>query len=265
MSIQGVRVGVPCEQATGNCPDKFNCPAGTCPDFTIKRHDTKPAFKVSLKTCDGVFDLSEENLVVEVNLWTKGKLKSAIDESNDYFGLADNIGFEQILVGDIIVMDRVRRPEYMLVIGFDENNKLVRVQRGYNGTDISAWKKGTSFKIFRLMNASGEVELSVEDITQLDGTVLEDQLTEAFLVYEWSPESTCLPGCFWLEFKLLKMAEEVTSSSLSTTPSVTPSFTPSTYTPADYGCSLGDGVSWSRRLPVDKEGFLIKIVDAFFD
>jgi len=29
------------------------------------------------------------------------------------------------------------------------------------------------------------------------------------LVYEWQPEDTCLPGCYWIEFKLLKMKDVI--------------------------------------------------------
>ena len=31
------------------CTDKFGCPHYRCPDFIIRRFDTKPAFKVSLQ------------------------------------------------------------------------------------------------------------------------------------------------------------------------------------------------------------------------
>ena len=189
------------------CPDVFGCPANTCPDFVIRRHDTKPPLKVSVEDCDGAMDL--QALVIEVNMWALGKFKAAITDSDTYFQLADNIGFEQIMVGDIIVMDRVRLPERMLVTGFDEANKLVQVQRGYHGTTPSAWKKAETMRIFRIMNAPAESELSYEDITEVDGTVTKDVLQGAYLIYEWQPEDTCLPGCYWLEFKILKMIDTV--------------------------------------------------------
>jgi len=190
-------------QCQAYCPDKFGCPPDRCPDFTIRRHDTKPNFKVLVEDCDGPLDI--QGLVIEVNMWAKGKLKKKIMEDCEYFGLANDIGFEQIMVGDIIVMDRVRSPEYMLVIGFDECNKLVRVQRGYRDTTPSRWKKGTPLRIFRIMNAPAQTELVFEDIENVDGTVDRDVLTNAFLIYEWSAEDVCLPGCYWLEFKILKM------------------------------------------------------------
>lgn len=318
--------------------DSFGCPRDRCPDFLIKRHDTKPAFKVSVEDCDGPLDLT--GLVLEVNMWSIARLKADIAGSNTYFALANNIGFNQVMVGDIIIMDRVRRPEHMLVTAFDENNKLIQVQRGYNGTPISEWKKGSLMRIFRVLNGVGEVEMLFDDIEQVDGTTLTNQLTDSFFIYEWNAEDTCLPGCYWLEFKLIKMLGPAhflfstawtgprhlvgstyytgtiqTDSSViltfnpadntyliqdgewrgathlssgqyftgsvfddgsvplsitniqalcngCTTPSAVsfvPSFTNPSLTPADFGCTLGDGVEWVRRFPSDGEGFLIKI------
>ena len=190
-----------------HCLDKFGCPKDRCPDFVIRRHDTKPPFKVAVNDCDGPLELS--GLVIEVNMWALAKLKCKITEADEYFPLADNIGFEQIMVGDIIVMDRVRLPEYMLVTGFDECNGFVRVQRGYRGTTPSKWKKGQEMKIFRILNGVAQSESVFEDIQNVDGTTDEDVLTDALLVYEWQPEDTCLPGCYWLEFKILKMIDSV--------------------------------------------------------
>lgn len=258
MSVRGSRIGVSCDVVTNQgCVDVLGCPSNRCPDFILKRHDTKPPFKVVVDDCDGALDLTDETLVLEVNMWAKGKLKKAVTADDTYFSLADNIGFEQIMMGDIIVMDRVRRPEQMLVIGFDETNGFIRVQRAYGGTQASAWKRGTGLKIFRIMGGSAEINLVYEDVLQPDGSTTEDQLVESQLVYEWQANDTCLPGCFWLEFKLLKMSENDVSSQ-----SVIPSFTPSTLTPEDFGCGLGDGVEWSRRFPTSDEGFLIKIEDS---
>ncbi len=189
-----------------SCPSQDGCP-DICPDFIIRRHDTKPAFKISVEDCDG--PLNVQGLVVEINMWAKGKLKSAITTTDTYFALADGIGFYQIMIGDIIVMDRVRAPEYMLVTAFDEDNKFIQVERGYRSTTISNWKKGTPLRIFRIMNAPGETEIVIEDISSPDGTIEKNVLTEAYLQYEWRPEDTCLPGCYWLEFKILKMKELV--------------------------------------------------------
>ena len=191
-----------------NCPTKDGCPTdGTCPDFMIKRHDTKPVLRVSIEDCNGPIDFRAN--IIEVNMWALAKLKAAIDDTIDYFRLADDVGFEQVMVGDVIIMDRARLPEHMLVLGFDEENKLIQVQRGYHGTTPSSWKKGSTMRIFRIMNGIAESELIFEDITDVDGTVENDVLTESVLIYEWQAQDTCLPGCFWLEFKVLKMQDVV--------------------------------------------------------
>jgi hypothetical protein len=243
-----------------NCPDKFGCIPGVCPDFTIRRHDTKPPFKVLVDDCDGPLDLTD--LVLEASMWANAKLKANLSTTDDYFALADNIGFGQAMVGDIIIMDRTRMPEHMLVIAFDEKNKLIQVQRGYHGTQISEWNKGDSLRIFRFMGATGETEMVLRDILQLDGTTAEDQLTESFLVYSWGENDTCLPGCYYLEFKLLKMTEVEAMTLATTTEPIVPSFTDPNLTPASFGCGLGAGVEWVRRFPVSGEGFLIQIVDS---
>jgi hypothetical protein len=203
-------------------------------------------------------------MILEVNMWANAKLKTAIDQDDTYFALADNIGFNQVMMNDIIIMDQVRLPEHMLVTGFDERNHLIRVQRGYNGTQAQAWAKGTGMKIFRVLNAPGTIELIDQDVTQPDGST-DTILTDTLLVYEWNPEDTCLPGCYWLEFKLLKEEQvQVTSPQMAMLShhdvSITPSFTPSTMSASDFGCSMGAGIEWVRRFPVAKQGFLIQVI-----
>ncbi len=243
------------------CPDKFGCPPDRCPDFIIKRQDTMPIFKTLIEDCNGAMDLTDENLVVEVNIWFNAKLKYFLDSETDYFEFADGIGFEQAMVGDVIVMERSRLPERMLIIGFDENNKLVQVQRGYQNTNISSWKKGTKMKIFRTSGASASIESVLGDVLQEDGTTLSDQLLETYLNYEWSVKDTCTSGCFWLEFKLLKMIEEDEDISMQAVSYTDISFTSSDMSAEDFGCILGSGVEWIRRFPVDSDGFLIKIIN----
>ncbi len=194
-------------QSQNQCLSKDGCPPGVCPDFTIRRHDTKPPLKISVEDCDGPLDV--QGLVVEVNMWALAKLKYNMEVEDTYFPLADNIGFEQIMIGDIIVMDRARLPEYMLVTGFDEKQKFVRVERAYRNSTASEWPKGQKMKIFRILNAPASSELVYEDVREVDGTLTSDVLQGAYLVYEWAPEDTCLPGCYWLEFKLLKMIDAV--------------------------------------------------------
>jgi len=241
-------------QQTLTCLDKFGCPNGICPDFEIKRHDTRPPFIITVSDCDGPLDLTDT--VVEVSMWAKAKLKRAVSDTDTYFKLSDDIGFEQSLVGDIIVVDRIRLPEQMLVIGHDEVNKYIQVQRGYNGSPVSSYKRNTGLRIFRVLNSVGETNMVMEDIEQVDGTTT-NELTESQLIYYWQPNDTCLPGCYWFEFKLLKMA--VADMLIFNPLNIVPTFT--SVTPADAGCDLGSGVEWARRFPVQGD-FLIKITDS---
>ncbi len=235
-----LRPSPPTCSSGSNC-SKDGCPPGVCPDFTIKRHDTRPPFKVNITEDDGPLDLT--GLVLEANMWINTKLKKDVAADDTNLAFADNIGFEQVLVGDIIVMSRVRSPEQMLITGFDEDNKLIQVERGYNGTTAGAYKKGTKMKAFRFMSQPAVTEMLYDNIEQIDGTTLCDQLTDSLLVYEWTANDTCVPGCFWLEFKLLSMLSEI----------VVPSSTPV--------CFSGVGVDWVRRFPNCDDGFLIKICD----
>jgi hypothetical protein len=245
-----------CGTGSSSCPDAFGCSGPA--DFWIKRHDTKPPFKIKVTECDGTpMDLT--GLILEASMWYRAKLKRDLEITDTYFALADNIGFDQCKVGDIIVMDRVRAPEQMLITGFDENLKLIQVQRGYNGSIISQFKKGTVLRVFRVLNAIATTEMDKESITQIDGKTLDNVLTESRLVYEWLAPDTCLPGCFYFEFKLIKMTDDSTMDSLMLTPS-TPSFI--SYTAEEMGCDAGSGVEWVRRFPTDSDGYVIRIFDS---
>lgn len=243
-----------CTANTTGCVDQFNCADGSCPDFLIKRNDTKPEFKVKVEDCDGPIDLTD--LVLEASMWANGKLKTAMTPSVDYLSLADNIGFNQVMVGDVIVFSRPRQTEHMLVTAFDEDNYFIQVQRGYHGTTAQSWKKGQALKIIKFMNVPSTTLMNLEDVINTDGTTTSDVLTESFLVYNWQPTDTCLPGCYFLEFKLMKMAAPVAIAPLSTTPSFSnPSL-------VDYHCGLPTNVEWIRRFPADSEGYKIKIYDS---
>jgi hypothetical protein len=208
--------GIGCGQRVArSCPDELGCIPGVCPDFTIRRHDTMPPFKVRLEDCDGPMDLT--GLVPEATMWAKGKLKKALQPTDTYFALADNIGFNQIMVGDIIVLDRPRLPEQMLVTGFDEDDRLVLVQRGYHGTTPQAWKKGTPLRIMKFQNAQAQTEMIYQDQLNIDGTTQQNVLVDSFLIYDWGPDDTCLPGCYYLEFKLIKMQQSSTQTAAPAT------------------------------------------------
>ena len=113
------------------CPDSLSC--DICPDFIIRRHDTQPPFRVSVENCDGPIEL--EGSILEVNMWANGRLKNTMGAADTYSQLADIFWFLRRMIGDIIILDRVRQPEHMLVTGFDEDNYFIRynLQRGYNG------------------------------------------------------------------------------------------------------------------------------------
>lgn len=221
-----------------NCSDVYGC-NGECPDLSIRRYDNKPFFKVKVEDCDGPLDLTD--LVLEATMWAKAKLKKALTPDDTSLSFADNIGFPQVMIGDILLMEKARLPEKMLVTGFDEENNLVLVERGYQGTIAQNWKKGSALKILKFIDVASKTEMILQDITQMDGTVLEDQLIESYFVYEWGPNDTCLSGCYLLEFKLMKMSDDLGPA------------------PTDYGCGLPVGVQYIQRYPTDSEGFKIKI------
>jgi len=195
----------------------------------MKRHDTRPSLKISMEDCDGVVDLTNEHLVLEASMWFDAKIKSAIDESSDVISFADGRGFDQVLVGDVIVMDRVRSPERMLVNEIDESSKSISVERAHGGTSASSWPKGSALRAFRFMDVTAAIESVYEDVTQVDGTT-SNQLTETFLVFNWDASHTSMPGCYWLEFKLTMMS--------------------------------GQEVEWVKRLPLSSDGFLVSILDS---
>lgn len=224
-------LGIGCSSSQSNCLDSSGCPSDRSADFCIKKNDTTPPFKISIEDCDGVVDLTG-NFILEVNIWIKTKLKKSINDTETELSFADNIGFNQILEGNMIQMDRARNSEKMLITGFDEENLTVTVTRGYDGTVAQSWAKGSALRVFRAIDAPGSIESVIEDITKEDGTILQDQLTNTFLVFNWIDDTTSLSGCFWLEFKLIQMNEDL-SEILSV-----------------------------KRYPSEDEGFLIRILDS---
>ena len=48
-----------CNITSSGCTDLLGCNSGICADFALKRHDTKPDFKLNLSDCDGPVDLTE--------------------------------------------------------------------------------------------------------------------------------------------------------------------------------------------------------------
>jgi len=220
MTIQNAQVGVPVLFSTTGANCQSSCDS-VCPDFTLKRHDTYPPFRVSAQDCSGPLPLTDKSLILEVSMWTHGKLKADLtnvstDPKYSVFQLAGHQGFDQIMINDIIVMHQARVPEQMLIIGFDEADKYIYVQRGYHGTPIAYWKKGTHMRIFRTLNATAP-QTAIEEVKGteigIDGSTKNNVLKGTYLVYNWGTGDTCLAGCYMLEFKLIKMTTATTSTS----------------------------------------------------
>lgn len=220
-------VGVGCTQNLQGCKGGSTC--DSTPDFCIKRGDTRPSFKVSVEDCDGVVDLTDENLVLEASMWFKSKLKLAVSSSETTLSFADNIGFDQVSVGDLIILDMPRNPEQMLVSSINESSKTIQVQRGYNSTSTSAWPKGNLLRVFRFIDLPAKIESVFEEISSLDGSTSE-QLVDTFMVLDWEPPHTSLAGCYLLEFRLTMLD--------------------------------GSSISWTKKTPLSKEGFLVRVADS---
>jgi hypothetical protein len=223
-------LGIGCSQS-GGCSDQSGCPEGIKPDFCIKRNSTAPSFKINVEDCDGVVDLTG-NFGLQASIWATAKLKRSIDSNDLEIAFADNLAFDLVKQNNIILMSRARNPEKMRITGFDEDAKTITVQRGYDSTQAQSWSKGSSLRVFRVLDGQADIESVIEDVTQEDGTVLKDQLVQTFLVYNWTEDSTSLSGCFWLEFKLTELDD-----------------------------NLSEVIS-VRRYPSEGEGFLIRIIDS---
>lgn len=187
-----------------SCSPSDSCPIGVNPDFVIKRFDTNPALRVELADCDGPMDVSDPDLAVEVNMWTKSKLKKNITNSDTTLQFADNIAFDQILIGDTIYIDHARSPEYMQISGINEDTKVITVSRGVNSSAPMSWKKGTSVYIYRIISGIGSIETVSQDVISITGSIDKNQLVGSNLIYNWSKNDTLTAGCYWLEFKLMK-------------------------------------------------------------
>lgn len=222
-------IGVGCGSSAAGCSNSGSCPAP--PDFCIKRHDTRPAFSVAMSDCDGPVDLTEEGMVLEASMWFDAKLKSSITGSSDEIRFADDVGFDSVMEGDVIVTSRSRSPERMLVTSIDESARTMQVTRGHAGTTAQSWDKGTGLRVFRFVDQPAGIESVIDNVESVDGTSSE-QLTDTLLTFNWTGEHTSMPGCYWFEFKILKMSPDAST------------------------------VEWVKRVPLAADGFMINIVDS---
>lgn len=224
-------VGVGCGSVSSACGGSGDCPAP--PDLCIKRHDTRPSLRISVSDCDGPTDLTEEGIIVEASMWFEAKLKSELTSSATELKFADNLGFQSVSAGDVISFYKSRSPEKMLVASVNEVDKTVQVVRAHGGTSARAWPKGAELAVFRFSDQPAQLESVFEESESLDG-VVEESLVDTLLRFDWNPEHTAVPGCYWFEFKILKLSHGVSSSS----------------------------VDWVKRIPLSSNGFMVRIVDS---
>jgi hypothetical protein len=125
---------------------------------------SNPTSKIRVEDCDGE-PMDIQGLLVEVNMWAKAKLKTAITTDRHLFCSGGRHRLRSSHDGRHHCNGSGSNlPEFMLVTGFDEENKFIQVERGYRNTTTSNWKKGACMRIFRIMNAPGQTELVFEDI-----------------------------------------------------------------------------------------------------
>ena len=222
-------IGVGCGSAPESCGGSGVCPVP--PNLCIKRYDTRPAFRVSMSDCDGPIDLTDSGIVVEASMWVDAMLKSSILLSATTLRFADDIGFESVKVGDIIVTVRARSAEKMLVTSINEATHDIQVTRAQHGTVAQAWDRGSGLRVFRFQDEPAAVESVIETVESMDGSTSEE-LADTLLSFEWSGDKTSMPGCYWFEFKILK-------------------FSPGSTDP-----------DWVKSVPLSPEGYMINIVDS---
>ena len=224
-------IGVGCGSAGAGCSGAGDCPAP--PDLCIKRHDTRPSLKVSMSDCDGPIDLTEDGIAVEASMWFDAKLKADISAVATEIRFADDLGFDSVSVGDKIVTSKSRSPEVMVVTSVNESSRSVVVTRGQAGTAARAWPKGSQLSVFRFMDEAASVESVLESSEALDGSVSE-ALVDTLLVFDWTPSYTSVPGCYWVEFKVIKVSP-----------------------------GPGGGVvAWVKRVPLSSQGFMVRVIDS---
>lgn len=202
------------------CPDKNY-------DFIIKRNSTHPSLRLKVFECDkSPIDLSKYEITA--SMWSNGRLKNDISVSSTQILLIDNVGFNEVSVGDIILLKNSNNHELVYVNSIDENK--LNITRGYFDTDSFDWKKGSKLKIIKFMNSSATYDLVREDVLKLNGEIESNILVESYLVYNWFLDDTRVPGNFYLEFKIIEK-------------------------------NSSDEIIYSRKYPEEKEGIHIQILD----
>jgi hypothetical protein len=181
-------------------------------DFIIKRNSTQPSLRLKVFDCDwSPIDLSK--FEITASMWANAKLKKDISYSDFEILLADNVGLNTVIPGDVILLKSSADHELVQVASIVDN--AIMVTRGYFETTAVSWKKGTSIKIIKIMNSSATYDLVREDVIKLDGTKELNVLVESYLVYNWFVDDTRVPGEYYLEFKVIERnaQDEIISSS----------------------------------------------------
>jgi hypothetical protein len=181
-------------------------------DFIIKRNSTQPSLRLKVYDCDwSPIDLSK--FEITASMWANAKLKKDISDSDFEILLADNVGLNTVIPGDVILLKSSADHELVQVASIVDN--AIMVTRGYFETTAVSWKKGTSIKIIKIMNSSATYDLVREDVIKLDGTKELNVLVESYLVYNWFVDDTRVPGEYYLEFKVIERnaQDEIISSS----------------------------------------------------
>jgi hypothetical protein len=176
--------------------------------------------------------LAEGGILLEASMWFDAKLKADINESATQIKFADNVGFDSVLVGDVIATSSVRSSELMLVTGVDDASMTIQVSRGHEGTASIPWKKGVTLFVFRFRDEPAQIESVYEQSESIIDGSISEVLSDTVLQFQWSGSHTAAPGCYWIEFKILKIDPE-----------------------------SGD-VEWTKRVPIDTSGFMVKILDS---
>ena len=122
-----------------------------CPDYTTKQHSTYPPLKIQVFDCDDA-PYNLKDLVVEASMWSTAKLKFDINSTTDLLQFADSIGYNTVGTTSILHLSTGRDFERMTIVGFDDVNKVIQVQRGACSTLTRPLKKGTPIKILRFIN-----------------------------------------------------------------------------------------------------------------
>lgn len=182
-----------CNSALPGCNDEFTGEElkvqDGCPQlcFSIYRRSyTDEDGKVYSGVCDGDVQDLLDGATGEVSVYTLIKIGDDM-LAGSFLGYQENTGllvlltdndFQKVLPGDIIEGCRDTQSELLRVteIGLD---KVVVVERGYNGTEQMDWKGRETVRLYRIFRG--------------DGTINPEEGT---LCYQWTRTATSTPGSF---------------------------------------------------------------------